>query len=446
MNFSSEFMKRCKDWAIWVFIVSMPIFYVPMADPRFVQEKYFQAATMVLAALFFGNIWITLFIWLNIFLWVQNGVGTGASQVFSCFLFGLLFSCARTYFRMESIKRLTTPMVIVAILSILFMIPQLFGVDPFTTVIRSSGQWRLNETFNRPVGLFKLECLNGIYLSMTAAILFFTSPLLAIFLAIPIAMSKSSAAFLAYASLFIFWANHTIKHLVYGPYPTLQLISWKRRLPHFRIIWKRWTLPVFWIVAMTVVFGATYGAYRDYKTDPLTFRSRFENWHLVIRSMGDRPFGYGPDSFRNMNKHKRFMFFSDEDYNPGIASDAGDGKLSYRYYPADNGKWEERFKGREPKWFSIWNEAHNEYIQYVFEYGYLGMILLFFFAKECYDRYKLSNRSKETMMLTGILIVLAASSITQFPFHLARITGIFGLILGAYFSITDENYLRYKEA
>lgn len=50
------------------------------------------------------------------------------------------------------------------------------------------------------------------------------------------------------------------------------------------------------------------------------------------------------------------------------------------------------------------------------------------------------------MMLTGILIVLAASSITQFPFHLARITGIFGLILGAYFSITDENYLRYKEA
>lgn len=416
MKFTNEVIDKLKGWAVYAFIFFVPVFYIiDSPENRADQEKFFQVAAMGLGSLFFGNIWITLFVWLNLVLHAVGGWTVGGTQVLSVFLFGVLFASSRNFFRDKEVLKYLGPLKLIALLSLVAMVMQLFGVDLISVGQSSDGKTLFDQTYNRPTGLMRLDAINGIFFGMIAALFFFTTPLIGLLCAIPVFNSHSSAAFMAYAALLLFWGYYKLK----------------KRL--------------FLILLAVASVGFVAGTYLDYKDDPLTYKSRFESWHLYTRTALSRPIGFGPDSFRKENNVKNFTFQSDEDYNPGVLFTDGPETKRFVYYSANLGNRIERFRGRIPKHFCHWQEAHNDYIQFFFEYGILGLILLFFFFKEIKDRFVLSEKTSELMALSGMILVLAVCSITQFPFHLARITGIFGIIVGAFWAVTDKSYYRFKE-
>lgn len=414
---SKAVIDKLKEWGVTCFVFFVPVFFiVNRLDLRVEQEKFYQVMCMVFTSLFVGNIWITLFILWNILLYVYGGYSVGSMQIVNCFLFGITFASARNLFSNKSLSLIWGPLKLLTAITIFYMIFQVFGIGPLDVYLDSKGVMQENSTCNQLSGLMHLPAINGTFLALVAPIFLFTTPIIGLLMAIPILTCHSSGAILAYFALVVFWA------------------------------WKKSPKKIFAIFAVISAIAFSAATYMDFKDDKLTYKSRFENWHLVLKLAWVNPIGYGPDSFRNYNKIKNFVFFSDEDYNPGVVfAPARDGELArFRYYSPDNGKWLERFGGRVPKHFSGWNEAHNEYLELWFQYGLIGLLLMFLFVREVRERYVLSDKSRDVLIITGMFIVLAVSSITQFPFHLARIVGILGIVCGAFWALTDKNYNQYK--
>ena len=397
------------------FLFLTPIFYIPnTVDLRITQERFFQITAILIISLFFGNIWMTLFVWLNVLLFALNGCEVGSQQVLSIFLTGMMFACARTFFRGRSILEFTKPMQLVALLSTIWMIFQSFGIDPIYIGAYSTGEIMHDTSFILRTGLLNLPAINSIYFVMVSSLMVFTSPIWLI-LGIPVLLSSSSASAMAFAFLVAFWSYHKINRFF-----------------------------VFVMVAMFVLF--CFFSLNDFKVDKKTYVSRFETWHLILRKSLEYPLGYGPDSFRNYQRNKNFTFWSDENYTPMLREVVSKDQHVLKYYSADPGKRKERFEHSGiPKDINWWREAHNDYLQFFFEYGIFGIILLCGFFREIYDRFVLSNKNTEVLSLFSILCVFAIVSFTQFPFHLARIAAPFGILLGAYWSATDKPYLTLKE-
>jgi len=181
-------------------------------------------------------------------------------------------------------------------------------------------------------------------------------------------------------------------------------------------------------------------SFKDFSGDKLTYASRFESWHMILKKSSHNLLGWGPDSFRNYSKDKNFIFLTDKEYNPIFSEKPNETTEIMRYHSADAGKWEARFKGKIPTGINKWTEAHNDYLQGLFEYGIGFIILLFFFFKEVYLRFHRSDKSPEILALFACLCVYALVATTQFPFHLARLSAPFGIILGAYFALTNTFY------
>ena len=406
-------MERVKGWAFFAFLLTVPIFYlVNQPDSRMVQERYFQAAVMGLASLFFGNIWLTLFMWLNLALFTYHGAETGASQVLSIFLTSILFAVSRTYFTKHKIASVMPALQIVCLLTLGFMLAQAFGVDPLNTSLTADGTPKPYSTYNLLSGLFSLPAFNAIFLTLVASLMAFLSGPIWLLLLFVTLDARCSAAIFAWAFLIPFY--------VYYKRPRL-----------FK--------PV--LLVGIIAFGAY--TYQDFATDKLTYNSRFENWHLMLRHSLMPPIGWGPDSFRNYNSHKNFLFRSDKDYQPLLETRLNESTLHFRYHSADAGRWRERFQGKIPEMDKLgaWDTAHNDWLQYVFEYGWIfGLPLLIGFLREVWLRFRYSDKRDEVLALFACICVFGLTATTQFPFHLARLSGIFGIILGAYSAVTDHDY------
>lgn len=413
---SKLFFEKAKEYAFLTFLFTVPIFFIAgMSDARIFQERYFQAASMALVALFFGNIWLTLFMWLNLALFAYHGAQVGSSQVLSVFLTGILFACSRQFFLKHSIRQFTKPLYLVAALSLIFMLAQAFGVDPINSPTSHKGEILKHSSLYLKTGLFYTASINSIFLTIIGALLIFLNSWLGFLLILPTLDARCSAAMLAWGFLIPFW------------------IYWKARR--------------FFIPAIIIgVLGFGFITYKDFSSDKLTYKSRFENWHLMLKSCLIYPIGYGPDSFRNTHKHKNFMFRSDKDYLPIIEIIQSKDTSIMRYHSSSESKWEERFKGKIPDINNIntWGEAHNEYLELLFQYGILGVILFVCFLREIRLRFILSDKSPEVLALFSVLCVYFLTSTTQFPFHLARLSGIFGVFLGAYWAVTDKSYYTFK--
>ena len=407
------FLDKAKEYFLYTFLFFVPIFYIPgLIDGRLVQERFFHVMAMLFISLFLGNIWITLFIWLNMLLFVIHGCEVGSSQVMSVFISSILFLISRNFFQDRSIMPYVRALYLVAALSMVWMVFQGFGIDPLNTQVTSNGIIMYDKRFDLMLGLLALSAFNGIFMCITASFMIFHS-WIALLLIIPVLISTSSGAILGFGFLVAFWSYFKLRRLF------------------------------IWIIASMLLAVGLY-TFLDKKHDPLTYSSRFENWHLMIKQTLLMPLGYGPDSFRNYHRNKNFTFWSDEDYNPIIRIRQSNGKDIIKYYSADSGRSLERFKDRIPSHLSEWKEAHNEFIQFAFEYGILGVILLSFFCREIWMRFVLSNKDDETLALFACLAIYALVSTTQFPFHVARLSGFFGIILGAYWAKTDKSYLLFK--
>ena len=392
------------------YLVSCPIAYNAGAvNMRGFQELYWQLAVMGLIVLFCNNIWLVAFFWYNILLLALNGGEIGAPYVQNIFLGIMLFSVMRRYFKYFRAEIELKPIAWLVILTSFWMLLQLLRIDPLFNPAP-------NPTTDGPlgpvdfVGVFGLKAINAMFLAIALPFIACINVFIAPLLFIPMYLSQSGAAIAAGAVGYLFYLFFMHKKL-------------------FKIM-----TPIILIAAIGFVLA------KDFKDAPHMYTARFGIWHAGVKYGMQRPMGYGPDSWRNITKHKDFIFMGGQDQKPAIAFHIEGDNYQFNYYSPDSSQTiptEER-----PPMVNHWDNAHNEYIQLFFEYGFLGLFLLGGLVREIYTRFRFAIKSKELVFLTATLVVIMVVSLGQFPFHLARIGFLIPVLMGAFYSLTDGDKKR----
>ena len=406
-------LDKLKEWMVVAFLFLVPIYYNPYigGDARESQEKFFQGMAMVVASLFFGNIWYTCFFLLNMVLFVVYGASTGGGQVLNVFVTGLLFACSRNFFKNREIKPYLRGLYAVLALSLFYSIFQFFRAELLGFPMSAGGQI-MTGMHNNINGMFYHTIFHSMFMAIMLPALVLAGWWVGWLLIIPIGLLKCSGAILATAFVVPF------------------IIFFKRR---------KLFIPTVVIMAL---LGGGFTIY-DHTTDPKTYTSRFYSWHMMIRYTWMNPLGWGPDSFRNHNRFKKFTFHSDEEYYPMVMKKVDKDTEVLTYYSIDPREVPQYLKDKMAKangQWSKWQEAHNEFLEFPFQYGLFGIIFMGLFIMEIIKRFMVSDKTDEVLILFAILCVYALSSTTQFPLHVARLGGLIGVILGAYFAKTDRSY------
>lgn len=409
-------MAKIQNYLLFAFILLCPVVYdMNGGSLREFQEGFYQVMGMALIATFIGNIWITLFIILNLATFLYHGGDVGQSNVMNVFIGGLIFLVSRKYWKVNNTEPMMKCLVAIGVVSVIWMGFQFIKIDPLFIGQDAGGNKIFDLPFNNPVGLFGIKMANGIFLSLIVPIVASFNILVAPLLLIPLFFAQSSVVALSLFGSMSFYLYHLHRKL-FLPFILLGLVG----------------LSAFCVL--------------DERTDGQTFSSRFPVWHSAIKYGLHNPIGYGPDSYRNLNKHKNFVFKSDEKYNHGLEFYMPDGSVAFQYYSMFNDKAEIETKtknkldsGFNAKDLSMWDNPHNEYIQMFFEYGFAGLFLLIGLMHEMWYRFKFypGRKDKELIVLSSCLIVYFISGLTQFPLHMARLGFAFPVLLGAWYSRTD---------
>lgn len=410
-------MSIIQRWCVAIYLIATPLLYPInwVGDLRLFQERVFQVLGMALVSLFVGNIYLSLFFILNCTLFVYYGNDVGYQQTLNIFIGMMLFMASKSYFKTNKFD--SRPILAVFAVSTFFVVLQLLGVDPIHS-LNVSGKVMENMTFNDPIGMFGIKAHNAIFAAICAPALAALSPALAIIgsiIVLPILyLSKSTGAVLAYAVGMLFFLYHTYRRIFFAA-----------------------------LVALTIAVPS-YAYFCDYKFEKNMFVSRFNEWHMTWKYTMSNPFGWGPDSYRNLTKTKRFIFGGQEDHKAGIyyyqGSDEKGEKWGFRYYDANAEKTAELNKDIDTQHISpnFWDNPHNFLLNYWFQYGIAGMLLLWFFLKDCTLRFVETKRSREVTVLASMLLAMCASSMTQFPFEISRIAYLLPILGGAYVSVAPR--------
>ena len=431
---------KARHWALIAFLVSIPLYQSTTVPARTHQESYFQYFGLVLTALFIGDFWIGSFLVWNLITYVIGGEDVGSRQLLNVLFGSLLFMFSRWYFKLNRFEDYYKPVIFIGCMSVLWMSLQLFGVDPLFQGASADGKI-LEYGFSDPVGLFAIAMSNGIFLTTVWPMIASLNPILSILWVIPICFSKSSSVLMALALVILFYVYHE----------------------HRFVSLRGFKIPFFFILLISIPLGAVYYVARDLKTDPLTFYSRFPSWSMFVNMGFNRALtGHGPDSFQNYNNVKRFKFRSDGKYRPIIQYEDGPNGSAFKFYSPRNDNREIESMTREvyenggfpeglPKnnkgkpELNLWDNPHNLFINVFFQYGLVGLFLIFGLLKEIWTRFSGAFKDRELVVITSCILVFLISSLTHFPLELARNAYLFPIILGAFYSKTDKTYQTQLE-
>lgn len=404
-------MSIIQRWAVAIYLTAIPLLYPInwVGDLRLFQERVYQVLGMCLVSLFIGNIYLTIFFILNCTLFVFYGNDVGYQQTLNIFIGLMLFMASKSYFKTNKFD--ARAIIGVFVVSNIFVIIQLLGVDPIHS-LNIHGTPMENMTFNDPIGMFGIKAHNAIFAAICAPALAAITPLLSLVVLPILYVSKSTGAILAYAAGMLFYLYHTYRR-------------------------------TFWAALVALVIAVpSYAYFCDYKFEKNMFVSRFNAWHMTWKYTMMNPFGWGPDSYRNLTKAKRFIFGGQEDHKAGIyyyqgSDDKGD-KWGFRYYDANVSKAAKMNEDIDKQNIrpNFWDNPHNFLLNYWFQYGIGGLILLYFFLKDCTLRFIETKRSKEVTLIASMLITMCFASMTQFPFEIARIAYLLPILGGAYVAVT----------
>ena len=402
-------MTKIKKYSYLSFMFLCPIIFnnTNLFDLRTFQERAFQLLSMCLISLFVGNAWISAFMILNVFSLMYNDFAVGLPQVLNVFLGCILFMVSRAYFKKNDFLPYAKILLWVFVLNLFWMVMQSSGIDPLYIAQDAGGVPQPNVTFRDFSGLFGIKMANGIFISFILPILAVVNIWLAPLLVLPLFFCRSSIVALSVFATMSFYLYYTSKKVF-----------------------------VYFLV-IGMLGGITY-VYLDLKDDSKTFMSRFPVWHSALKYTLMRPLGWGPDSYRSYTKQKDFLFYSDYDYNHALLKKLDGNKALFSYYEMDNGKMsaknKETIKNNTLSW---WDNPHNEYIQMMFEYGFLGLVILGGFMREMYYRFKFSSKSNEIVMIASCLLVFFVSGLGHFPMHLARLACLFPIFLGGFYAKSE---------
>lgn len=442
-------MTRVIYWAFYTFLISCFVFTwatspQEQVSMRLVQEAYFRYGAMVLFSLLIGNIFFTLFFIYNLILFLINGFDIGASYTLNIFMAMVLYAVSKKVFERFSFTDFDKGFLILGIVNMVWMIMQRFGIDPLyagSTQGLPAPTWDFRDT----VGLFGIKAAQGIFYALLIPILARRSVLCSLFLFIPIWLSNSSAGIVAACAGLIFYTYYSKQSFILTfHYP---IVQWYRlaSFPSFGIrvllIKIRWFIV---LLAALTSLSIGYIAFKDYKASPGMLFSRFGVWHLALRQVLPNPLGFGPDSVRNFVGKKDFMFGGDDQFRTtvgvwtGEVNDEGKRKLQIFYYHPNLYKMRNEFKEVVSQSLHWWDNLHNEFLTATFQWGYFGVLLMILFLRELWLRFKNSDKTEEMLVISSCILVFLVSSLTQFPFHLARLGFLFPVLLGVFWIRTNK--------
>lgn len=395
------------DW-LFLFIILLPTFYAH-GDLRHVQMNFFQISIIVLIALFQVNRYFGLFLGWCVFqfLFFKN-IPNNSVILQNIFSGALLYHFITKYSNPS--KKYFWAFYAVLILNVFWIPLQMNHIDPIWGMTDAN----IQPTMTEYPGFFALPAFLGNYAAVVLPLAFALNPLLSVFSVVGLFFAKSSFSILsALGGLFFFF--------------------WFRK----RV--------VFWILLLTLGLSSVFYVI---KSDMPTgqFGRRLGAWNLIIRHSFQNQFlGLGIGSYGSVfkfvevspslnnaevNSPRGFMAFlinesvveKKQDLTKFLASQNQDAP-DFRSVQA-----EMRKNGMD---FHEWNPAHNEFLQLFFETGLIGISIIFLYIFDIFKRFFGLGLEKNPVALTlaSSFVAIILISFAHFPFHLARLGGVFIVLM-----------------
>ena len=397
---------------ILAYLVVIPLFYMLGVQLRPAQEFAFQTLgyLIIIASLFFPSKEIkrdklnmslaALFVWFWITYLINKNMGY--SVMLNLFIgLGIYYTIIRTL-KKEHIQLIFKVLLWMGCFSIVYFMFQRLGWDMRDQlVINTTRKTQTIAGIVPDCSIFGLAAAFGMYLTVLIPVMLSCS-WLGLFLLVPLFFAKSTGAFLAAAvAMFFFW--------------------WFRK----RIMFWCALIPVLIVLIGFVVLV----------DNPMGMqKSRFDMWGKVIQDSFKRPIGHGLDSFRTDEREGAIRYYKHSFDDTTI-----------RVKRMENQWWAEKlvsqqFQDAKKKTnpLDLWEHPHNEYVSLFFEIGAIGLLVVGFIFYFIWQRFFKSKRSNETVALMACLVAFAVFSITQFPFHLARLAHLVPVLLGLFYVSTTD--------
>lgn len=396
------------------------MFFIPGKHLRVSQELFYQLAitAMLIGTLSFTkiaqfklrkiNLWLGIFGIYTVCLFALDGTGMGNSVMLNTFSgLGLIFIVTRL--RKEDTEFILKTVIWVCAANILYLTINRCGYD-FIYTMRGPAASLVGAVDD--YAMFGLKAVMGMWMGLGMVAVSIINPILSICFLLPIYLSKSSGVILGICTAVPFFWYHT-----------------RRR--------------IFWIVTPLILVGSL--AYVVLVDSPMgMMNTRPPMWkmviHDVIYSFGSGPrflrnpiLGFGLDSFRH-GKVKYCMVSSTQETVRVFVQPEGarleDGT------PVNNNGGLSTADGRHMDW---WDNPHNEIVQLIYEFGFLGLFIVSMIIYQMVQAFRNSYKDPELVTVSAMLVFLFFASMSQFPFHLARIGFLLPVLVGLFInSLEDE--------
>ena len=164
--------------------------------------------------------------------------------------------------------------------------------------------------------------------------------------------------------------------------------------------------------------------------------TRIDMWKKVITDSHREPFGHGLDSFR-WNKDGAIRYFKYPFNNTTTRIMKQGNNLAF-LDPVSNDLIEETRKNNGEIKLDWWDNAHNLFVQSIYEMGFPVIILM---GSILYFLGVMFKQCRKTPLDTALfcsLVSIMICSLTQFPFNLARNGSLIPVVLGMFVISTRE--------
>lgn len=381
-----------------LFCFLCPIFFDPshqfgISQLRVNQEQFFQlCVTTLFAVVILENIYLSLFLLWAETLYIYYGFpAIGGSYVMNIFLGCVLYQVSYSVFGKDNIHRLYKTILWLCALNAVWIILQLFGLD-FIFLEHSSYT-------HAPVGFMGLKAFMGMLFAIGIPFMCRYNLWIPALMFVPIYISECSVAMVAGALAWLYCLWHE-------------------------------SMKAFISLVLVLLVGCSIYVSNDTKGG--MFTDRINLWKVVLQDAAKHPvMGWGLDSFRNVGTFKPFIYMKNV--------------RTLKSFPVS---WDAirqyQETGRMPKMGELigdndtldpWDNPHNEYVGLWYEFGAVALAIMLFLFRNIVER---TGNSRDTRPLTGFFIVIAVTSLGQFPFHIARIGCLIAVALGAFYKLTDE--------
>lgn len=391
------------DWTL-LFILLLPTFYIMNVDLREAQTSFFQIAVVLLVAVTHVNRYIGYFLIWVVFQHTVLKLDVDEGQLFNLFLGAVVYHFLVKFSKPSEFKKYFWVFGWLLLINCVWVVRQMYQADP----IFSMHDQEVQRIFSDFSGFFGLPAFLGNFGAVVAPLAFYSSftflPLA--FIAVYYSKSTFSAVALLSGVLFYLW--------------------FKKRI-------------VFWV--MLVVMGLScliYAVKVDYPTGQ--FDRRLKVWQIIEKLSFRQQFtGHG------LGKLKDFYVFEISPSHNMIATEntgtlkqffvkeasrTGDNQfISEVIKENDLSKVRDLFRKHEMG-IEQWAQAHNEFLQVFFETGFIGVLIVIFYIVDLFKRFlKYGKKSRVVLALMSAFVGILVVSLGHFPFHLARLTGSYLVIM-----------------